>query len=228
MPLESIPQPYQGIIQQNYSDYITDKDLNSANLKKYFDEGFNRTIQQYGDYICWVCVNCMALGVPSFGWGEKPQRCPQCKESKTYEVATFQGRASRMGSIFAWSFYYLMDKNFSFKIYPTPEGTNTHDFEITQAIAIETKGSPSYIINPDGTRVALGEPGLMRTDTEKKAFANAAKYRQRKPDGYFCIVTNALPKRLLRYSDRDINAIYDITKKEQLELFLRDIKEIIK
>lgn len=120
-----------------------------------------------------------------------------------------------------------METNFNLPIHPTPEGTKTHDFEITQAVAIETKGSPSYIINPDGTRSNLGEPGLLRSDTEKKAFANATKYRQRKPDGFFCIVTNAMPKRLLRYSDRDINAIYDITKVKQINLFIRDIKDIL-
>jgi hypothetical protein len=162
----------------------------------------------------------------SYGWGDKPNACPVCNEKTVYEVATFQGRASYVGGMFEWACWHLLKEGYGITSRPTSESTRLYDLEIRPDVVIEAKGSPTYIINPDGSHSRLGRAGMMRTDTEKKAFANAKKWHTRFPDGYFFILTNALPNHLLAYRNREIRAIYDVTKKSQLESFISDLKAI--
>lgn len=177
-------------------------------------------------YKCWVCVRCMELSKFSYGWGDKPDTCPVCGEKTIYEVATFQARATYVGEMFQWAFWLILKNNYGITARPTSDSTRLYDLELRADVVIEAKGSPSYIINPDGSHSNLDRPGLMRSDTEKKAFANAKKWNERFPNGHFFVVTNALPLHLQRYRNSTVKAIYDVTKKNQLESLIADLKDV--
>ena len=66
---------------------------------------------------------------------------------------------------------------------------------------------------------------MERSDTEKKAFANATTFKMRNPHAYYAILTNALPPRLLNYRNETVNAIFNVTRVEELNILLRDIVE---
>lgn len=167
----------------------------------------------------------MALNRFSYGWGDKPNSCPKCGKS-TYEVATFQARASYVGSAFEYACVYLLKHSFDIDAKPTSEATRLYDFEIKPNLVVEAKGSPHYILNPDGSKSSLGRAGMTRSDTKKKAFANATEWRRRFPDGHFFIITNALPNELYAYRNDKIRAIYDITKARQLNDFVAELKSL--
>ncbi len=224
----SVPEsatPYLTVAKQNY-DIIEKNGMTNDSLSRYFTSCFNNICKAMALYKCWVCVRCMELKKFSYGWGDKPDTCPVCGERYVYEVATFQARATYVGEEFQWAFWLLLNKNFGITARPTSDVTRLYDLEIKTDVVIEAKGSPDYIINPDGTHSHLDRPGMMRSDTEKKAFANAKKWNERFPKGHFFIVTNAIPNHLHGYRNATVKAIYDVTKKSQLESFVLDLKEI--
>jgi len=118
-----------------------------------------------------------------------------------------------------------MQTFYQLPLVPTPGNTRTHDFEVTVDIAIETKGSPNRVVNPDGTITSLGRPGMERSDTRKKAFDNARTYRQRNPTGLFFVVSNEIPSDLVGYRNRDVTAVFDATKVDRLEAMLSEIQD---
>ncbi len=177
-------------------------------------------------YKCWICVKCMELGKSSYGFGDKPAKCPTCKEATVYEIATFNARASYVGEMFQWAFWLLLKNQYNIAARPTSDTTRLYDLEIRPDVVIEAKGSPDYIINPDGSHSKLDRPGMMRSDTEKKAFANAKKWNERFPNGHFFVVTNAVPTHLHGYRNSTVRAIYDVTKKSQLESLIADFRAI--
>ena len=65
---------------------------------------------------------------------------------------------------------------------------------------------------------------MLRSDTIKKTFDNARTFMQSNPDGTFFVVTNALPLRLMGHRGDNVSGIFDITKKEQLDSFVRQAK----
>jgi hypothetical protein len=107
----------------------------------------------------------------------------------------------------------------------TPGNTRTHDLEVTPEIAIEAKGSPSRVTNPNGTFTHLGRPGMERSDTHKKAFDNAHTYRERNRDGLFFIVSNVVPPDLVGYRSDNVNGIFDVTKLERLQAMMIEIED---
>ena len=222
-----VPQePYLTIAQESYNRLIGDPaTLSNAKLRAYFDTCFSRTLEYFGLYAAWTCVNCMRKGRSSHGWGKRPRRCPVCEKPSAYQIATFNAWASPVGSAFAAAVHQLMRAAFTIPIHDTPGNTTTHDFEITSAIAIEAKGSPSHVVNPDGSRYPLGRPGMERTDTEKKAFANASTFKRRNPSAYFAVVTNALPARLLNYRNDVVNGVFNVTRTEEIRVLIRDLQE---
>jgi len=165
----------------------------------------------------------MRNGVASYGWGSKPSRCPTCHQFTTYQVATFNAWAAPVGAIFAAAVYFLLRGSYRVPLVDTPGNTKTHDFEVTSGFVIEAKGSPHQVANPDGSFYELGRPGMERSDTEKKAFANATQFKMRNPNAYYAILTNALPPRLLNYRNATVNAIFNVTRVEELNIFMRDI-----
>ena len=218
--IQDIPQPYNSIIKQNFKiiSNVTDE-----SLSRYFEGCFNDVYRMVGLYKTWVCVACLSVGKHSFGWGDKPDSCPVC-EKTVYEVGTFQARASYVGNVFDYACQYLLNEKYDIDTNPTAESTRLYDFEIRNDIVVESKGSPKYVINPDGTRSSLDRAGLLRSDTEKKAFANATKWRRLFPNGTFFIITNALPNHLRAYRNDKVTAIYDITKKSQLDCFVSELR----
>jgi hypothetical protein len=129
-----------------------------------------------------------------------------------------------VGSVFEYACVYLFRKSFNIDAKPTSESTRLYDFEVRRDVVIEAKGSPLYIMNPDGSKSHLGRAGMSRSDTKKKAFANASEWRRRFPNGNFFIITNSLPNELQAYRNDKVTAIYDVTKKDQLERFVSELR----
>lgn len=66
---------------------------------------------------------------------------------------------------------------------------------------------------------------MERSDTQKKAFANAAAFKMRNPQAYYAILTNALPPGFLNYRNATVNAIFNVTRVEELNILMRDVTE---
>lgn len=225
MATPSSATPYLRVAKQNYP-IITKSGVNNSSLTQYFTKCFEDINRAMALYKCWVCVRCLELSKFSYGWGDKPDVCPKCNEKTVYEVATFQARASYVGEMFQWAFWLLLKNEYGITARPTSDATRLYDLEIRPNVVIEAKGSPDYIINPDGSHSRLDRPGMMRSDTKKKAFANAKEWHGRFPNGHFFIVTNAIPNELRAYRNDVVKAIYDVTKKNQLDSFVADLKAI--
>lgn len=225
MSVQESAIPYLSIARRNYS-IIEKSGVTNDSLSHYFTECFNNICSASALYKCWVCVRCMELSKFSYGWGDKPDVCPVCGEKTIYEVATFQARASYVGEMFQWAFYHLLKTFYKIDSRPTSESTRLYDLELRPDVVIEAKGSPEYIVNPNGSRSQLDRPGMTRSDTKKKAFANAKEWNSRFPSGNFFIITNAIPNELRSYRNGTIRAIYDVTKKNQLDSFISDLKAI--
>jgi len=216
------PQPYNKIAEQAY-DVIRNSGLSDKTLSQYFEGCFNDLWKDLDLYMCWICVSCLRLQRFSYGWGKKPRKCAVCG-SPTYEVATFQSRASYVGRMFEWACTYLLKESVNIHSDHRSHKTKLYDFELKPDVVVEAKGSPSYILNPDGTTSLLGRAGLSRSDTRKKAFANARAWRRRFPRGHFYIITNSLPKELFAYRDDDITGVYDISRLNQFNDFVSDLR----
>lgn len=223
--MSDIPQPYKSIVKDNFTT-LEKSTLSNESLARYFDGCFSDVHRLVGLYKTWVCVACLAVGRCNYGWGDKPKKCHVCN-NRVYEVSTFNARASYSGAVFDYGCQYLLSEVYDIATNPTSDATRLYDFEIKNDIVVESKGSSKYVLNPDGTRSTLGRPGMMRSDTEKKAFANAKKWHDRFPNGSFYILTNALPNHLRAYRDETIAAILDFTKKSQVESFVGEIRALI-
>jgi hypothetical protein len=105
--------------------------------------------------------------------------------------------------------------------------TKLYDLEVANDLVIETKGSPKFIANIDGSTSALKRPGMKRSDTKKKAFDNGADWRKNFPNGHFYVLTNANPIHLKGHRSEAVTAIYDVTKVRQLVKFVDEIRTVI-
>jgi hypothetical protein len=219
-------EPFDIIAAETYQKLLSSS-ITNAHLRDYFNTCFQAGIDLYGMYQCWACTNCLKLGRKTQGWGKPPSKCPECHKPSVYEIATFQARSSVVGNAFASAFSYLMQAHYRLPLIPTPGNTRTHDFEVTQEIAIEAKGSPSSFANPDGSLTRLGNPGMERTDTRKKAFDNAHTYKERNPQGTFFIVSNAISSDHVGYRSRDVTGIFDVTKADRLDAMMMEIEDKI-
>lgn len=223
--MTDIPQPYRSVIEGNFETFVKTP-LSNESLARFFEGCFNDIYRMVGLYKTWVCVACLAVGKHNYGWGDKPKRCEKCGRH-VYEVGTFQARGTYSGNVFDYCCQYILHKRYDINTNTTSDSTRLYDFEIRPNIVVESKGSPKYVINPDGTRSDLGRAGMLRSDTEKKAFANAKKWHSRFPNGAFYILTNALPSRLHSYRNETIRAIFDFTKKSQVESFVDEVRALI-
>ena len=206
------PARYDAIAAANYRRFIGERTLTNDRLRHYFDASFQDAIDEMGCYPAWACLACIANGAATAQFGNAPQRCPMCEAAKVFEIATFQSRASVVGSVFESAVRHLLITRFELPAVSTPGNTRTHDIEITSAIVIETKGSPRQVQNPDQTATALARPGLERSDTWKKAQANAANYRRNNRTLPFFIVSNAVPPDIVGYRSDDITGIFNVTQ----------------
>lgn len=220
--------PYDEIAADNYCQFIGDRALTNDRLRHYFDSCFQTAIDDSGCYAAWACLSCIGNGAATARFGERPNRCPMCGSRQVYEIATFQSRASVVGNAFESAVRHLLTIRFELPAVPTPGNTRTHDIEITSAIAIETKGSPRQVQNPDHTVSTLSRPGLERSDTWKKAQANAANYRRNNRTRPFFIVSNAVPHDLVGYRSDDITGIFNITQANRVNALNDEIKDALR
>lgn len=224
--MAKLKEPYTSIAVEVYGSRIPNVNrIQNADLRLYFDECFERIIDHFGIYPCWVCIDCMARGTVAYDWGKNPSRCPNCDSRRTFQVGTFNSWASRVGTMFGAATNHLLREAFEMPIHETPGNTTTHDFEVSSHVAIEAKGSPRRVRNPNGTVYELKRPGMSRTDTRKKAFANAGTFKRRNPNAYFGIVTNSLPSNLLNYHNDVVNRVVNLTRLEEIEVLIRDLGE---
>lgn len=215
---------YDDIAAANYASHFGgNADLTNARLQNYFNGCFQQAIEEAGCYQAWACLGCAREENGKIGFGNRPRRCTQCGSRQVFYVATFQGRAPVVGSAFESAVLKLLTTRFELPVTRTPGNTNTHDLEISNRMAIETKGSPRHLDNPDGSVTTLHRPGMERTDTEKKAFANGRRYRSQNRNSPFFIVTNALPKRLEGYRGEDVTGIFNITQANRTESLVAEI-----
>ncbi len=210
---------YDAMAQGNYVLHLGGGELSNNSLRHYFDGCFQQAIDEAGCYPAWACMACIERG-----YGNRPRRCPTCNSLKVFEVATFQGRAPVVGGVFESAVRYLLTTRFELPAVSTPGNTITHDIEVTPRIAIETKGSPRRLLNPDHTTTSLQRPGLERSDTWKKAQANAQNFRRLNPDSPFYVVTNALPPALMGYRSYDVTGIFNITQADRVASLVAEIQ----
>lgn len=218
-----MPTQYDDIAAACYRQFIGRRQLTNDRLRNYFDACFQEAIDAAGCYPAWACVDCISNGTTTAEFGNEPARCPTCESSRIFQIATFQGRAPAVGRAFESAVRHLLTTRFELPATPTPGNTNTHDIEITNAIAIETKGSPRRLLNPDRTVTTLNRPGLERTDTWKKAQANARNYRRNNRRNPFFIVSNAVPPALVGYRSDDITGIFSIIQASRVNALVAEI-----
>lgn len=217
---------YEAIAADGYRKFLDGFSLTNQRLRYYFDDCFQQAIDDAGCYPAWACIGCMGKYTTestTAAFGNMPKRCPNCASDKVYEIATFQSRASVVGNAFENAVVCLLVTKFELPAVFTPGNTRTHDIEITNRVAVETKGSPRQLQNPDKTVTSLTRPGLERSDTWKKAQANARNFRMRNRDAPFFIVSNAVPPNLVGYRSDDITGIFDITKADRVNAFVDEV-----
>lgn len=214
---------YKRIAEKNFKKHLFSK-ISNENLKKYFDSCFEDVFSELGLYPCWICVNCMSKEKLTYGWGKsQPKKCPKCGKPSIYAVGTFQAWAKPSGDIFEVAFEHLIKEISDLPITRTPSA-RLYDLKVTDGIKIEAKGSAGTITNPNGSTSRLTRPGLKRSDTEKKAFANAEEYKSHYPDHKFFIVTNAIPSGLTT-KGRIADGLFNATKKKDLDSFIKKCEE---
>jgi len=97
---------------------------------------------------------------------------------------------------------------------------------------IETKGAADKIICDDKIR-KLSRPGMLKTDTVKKAISNAYQVSRAFPESLFFIVTSHVPtggnaKCMCDLAEGDIvNKIVDITNPSDLDEMIKMIREAL-
>ena len=137
------------------------------------------------------------------------------------------GEQDRVGSAFEQAVIYLLKTRFELPAVSTPGNTRTHDIEVTNRIAIESKGSPGRLLNPARTVTELSRPGLERSDTWKKAQANARNFRAQNRNAPFFIVSNAVPSTLVGYRSDDITGIFNVTLVSRVDALISEINAAI-
>ena len=220
-----IPQPYWSIILNNF-ETLEERPLSNESLANYFDGCFNDVYREIGLYKMWVCVKCLAVGRCTYGVGDKPKKCHDCG-NKVYQISTFQAMSSHYGKVFDYGCQYLLNEKYSIPTNPASDSTRLYNFEIRNDIVVGARGSPKYVINPEGTRSVSVRAGMRRTDTVKKVFANAETWHGQFPNGSFYVLTNAIQNRLREHGNETITAILDFTKKDQVESFVGEVRALI-
>jgi len=167
--------------------------------------------------------------------------------SEAYNLCRdYQARAAKFGEAFEACFKIIMEKLFP----DIPLTLNVSlpkacmvaggaaDFAVISGgllnrniiAVIEAKGAADHIIC-DGKRIELPRPGMLRTDTVKKAICNAYQISRAYPDSLFFIVTSHKPtegnaKCMCDLAEGDIvHKIVDVTNYVELEEMVKMIKD---
>lgn len=99
------------------------------------------------------------------------------------------------------------------------------DLWVPDAVGVELKGSARFYRLPNGQVMTLDRPGMMRSDTEKKAASNATTFKaDLGATARFYVLTNAVP---IAWQEEhpSIDEIYDVGKRADLETFADDIRD---
>lgn len=165
--------------------------------------------------------------------------------SQHYELCRdYQARAAKFGEAFEKCFEIIIKRlypNLEFEFspdIPLPKAcmmrAGKADFAVlknSSVIAvIETKGAADRIIC-DGKETRLPRPGMLRTDTVKKAICNAYQVSRGYPDALFFIVTSHTPQQgnakcMCDLAEGDIvTRIIDVTNPQDLDEMIKLIKE---
>ena len=220
-----MPIDYDQIALNNYN--FEQGPISNDDLRSYFDRCFDEALELTGLYPAYGCISCAVDSSALVILGEKPNRCTTCGSDRIFQLATFQGRAPVYGATFSSAVRLLFDFHYDIELLPTPQNTRTHDLEASPRIAIEVKGSARRVRLDNGLIVPLDRPGMLRSDTEKKAEANARNYKRFNSTGTFFVVTNALPDRLRGIRTDDIDGYFDLTKAERVEAFAREVGDLL-
>lgn len=157
----------------------------------------------------------------NYGWGNNPRKCKVCHKN-TYEVATFQARASYVGAMFEYASFHLLTKKFGIKMTLSSEQTRLYDFEIKNNVVVEAKGSPEYIVNPDGSKSKLGRAGMLRSDTKRKHLPMQQNGINVFRTDIFSLLL--MPCRMsFAHGVTKIDTIYDITNANQLNKLIDEL-----
>lgn|SRR3989338_1483905 len=153
------------------------------------------------------------------------------------KTLSFQTRAKISGDMFEYLFYYLLNNRFDILLdaeiiikKACMGGAGSLDFGVLGnkkeiLCGIEAKGSAESINGK-----ALPRPALKRTDTMKKAIAQAYQFKRTFADTPFYIVTNVKPtsgnaKCMMDLAEGDIiDKVYDITKPPELKDLVAKLK----
>lgn len=153
-------------------------------------------------------------------------------------IHDYQARAAKTGKMFEYAFYHLIKQKYGFNMERDVELKRACmsrggklDFgvfkkgetpsENTVICGIEAKGS-----DPNSSK----RPALVRTDTIKKAIANAYLFKKIYPKLPFFIVTNVLPRSgnsqcMMNVAETDIvTKFIDVTNAQDLRQFVDTIK----
>ena len=220
-----MPIDYDQIALDNYP--FEQGALTNRALRAYFDRCWDAALERSGLYPAYGCIACATRSSAQIRLGEKPRACDICGSDRVFQLATFQGRSSVYGAAFTSAVQLLFNLHFDIELVETPQNTRTHDLEASPQIAIEVKGSARRIRYSTGETINLIRPGLMRSDTEKKAEANARNYKRFNSSGTFFVVTNALPDRLRGIRTDDIDGYFDLTKADRVESFASEVSQLL-
>jgi hypothetical protein len=218
-------------VKDNYDKFIGTKVVTDDSLQRYIDGCFKDLGRIFPLGRAWICLKCIGRGPrhlrldSNYGWGDKPRRCTAC-QNPTYEVGLFQARSSLVGNTFEHACRHLLETKYGIKVSISGKKSRLYDLLVKNNVVIETKGGPRHVINPDGSKSKIDRIGMERSDTEKKAFENASKWRKNFPNGYFYILTNAIPRHLWEHHDEKITAIYNVTKEREMKKFADELKSL--
>ncbi|HLC54710.1 MAG TPA: hypothetical protein VJK07_03750 [Candidatus Nanoarchaeia archaeon] len=154
-----------------------------------------------------------------------------------FKGLSFQSRAKKSGDMFEFLFYYVMNTHFGVKMdFAIPikkacmEGAGSLDFGINGksgklVCGMEAKGSAEVV-----GKIKLLRPALKRTDTMKKAIAQAYQFKRTFPSVPFYIITNVKPtsgnaKCMMDLAEGDIiDKVYDVTNPKELKELVAKLK----
>ena len=156
---------------------------------------------------------------------------------KHFKGLDFQSRAKKSGDMFEYLFYYVMKEQHGIEMdcaIPIKKacmsGAGALDFGILDKnhnviCGMEAKGSAEIVDDE-----ILKRPALKRTDTMKKAIAQAYQFKRTFPKTPFYIITNVKPtdgnaKCMMDLAEGDIiDKVYDITKPNELKDLVEKLK----
>lgn len=205
----------RSIVEDAFQTLRAQLPLSDTSLSNYVTAVFDMAVAQFRLFPVWSCNACTFAGNSTSGVGVKPERCHSCHSEQVFEVGSFQSRTTLFAKIFDRAVTMLFRELYELELTPTKHGIRTHQYQVGD-LAIALRGSPSRIQLPTGIEHQLSTAGMLRSDTVKKAIANAEKYRLN-AGGEFIVLTNASHNGAVTVEDN--LTIFDLTVVEGADRF---------